>query len=56
MSTEAREAAVEFITDAARDGWLKHNIARTLPLESIAEAHELVETGGAGGRVILELA
>ena len=56
MSGEAHQAGVDDITAATQGGWLKHNIAKTLPLESIAEAHELVEAGGTGGKVVLELA
>lgn len=55
MTREAHEEAARAITDALEAGWLKHNIARVLPLERIAEAHELVESGRAGGKIVLEL-
>lgn len=56
MTDEAKRAAIEYITLAAEAGWLQHNVGATLPLESIAEAHRLVESGGARGKVILDLA
>ena len=55
MTREAHEQAIDYVNNAAADGWLLHNIARTLPLTSIAEAHELVERGGAGGKVLLTI-
>ena len=55
MPSEAHEAAAKYINTAATQGWLRHNIATSLPLESIAEAHQLVESGIAGGKVIVEL-
>lgn len=55
MTRQAHEEAAAAITAALRDGRLQHNIGRRLPLERIAEAHELVEQGRGGGKVILEL-
>jgi NADPH:quinone reductase len=55
MSRTAHEKAIEYINAAATEGWLQHNVAASLPLESIAEAHQLVESGGLGGKVIVEL-
>lgn len=49
---KARAAAE--LTDALADGSLRSVIAQRLPLERIADAHELVEAG-AGGRVVLEV-
>ncbi len=46
--------AIAGISAALSQGWLKSNVGRRLPLECIAEAHELVEAGG-GGKVVLEL-
>jgi NADPH2:quinone reductase len=34
---------------------LAHNIATRMPLDSIAEAHELVESGRAAGNVVLTI-
>jgi NADPH2:quinone reductase len=36
-------------------GRLTHNIAQRLPLDRIAEAHELVEGGRALGNVVLQI-
>ena len=55
MSRDAHDEAAEYINAAGTKGWLKHNVGRTLPLESIAEAHQLVESGLAGGKVVVEL-
>ncbi|MDA4846156.1 NADPH:quinone reductase [Hoeflea poritis] len=49
------EAAVAFIARLAGDGQLTVALARQLPLERIAEAHELVESGNAIGNVVLEI-
>jgi NADPH:quinone reductase len=54
MTHQAHEEAIAGISAALSQGWLKHNIGARLPLERIAEAHELVEAGGAG-KVVLEL-
>jgi NADPH:quinone reductase len=54
MSREAHDEAAGAISEGLREGWLKHNIGARLPLERIAEAHELVERGGAG-KVVIEL-
>ena len=55
MTRQVHQEAAAAITSALREGWLQHNIGRRLPLEPIAEAHELVEQGRGGGKVILEL-
>lgn len=55
LSAADRAAAVAQLTDWLRDGKLVHNIAARLPLESIAEAHELVESGAAGGNVVITI-
>ncbi|TMD89575.1 MAG: NADPH:quinone reductase [Chloroflexi bacterium] len=46
--------AARALTEALVDGSLRSHIAARLPLESIVDAHELVETG-AGGRVVLTI-
>jgi NADPH2:quinone reductase len=51
---EVKAHAASELTDALVDGALRLPVAVRLPLEQIAEAHELVERG-AGGRVVLEL-
>jgi NADPH2:quinone reductase len=54
MDAQAHEEAVAATLDGLERGWLRHNIAARLPLERIAEAHELVERG-AGGKVVIEI-
>ncbi len=53
MPREAHEAAARDITAALEAGWLKHNLGPVLPLEEIAAAHELLESGRAGGRKVV---
>jgi len=50
-----RAAAVELLTGWLRSGSLQHAVAVRLPLDSIAEAHELVEAGRAVGNVVLQV-
>lgn len=54
MSRAAHEEAIAGITAGLAEGWLRHNIARTFPLDDIAAAHALVEDG-APGKVVLDL-
>jgi NADPH2:quinone reductase len=51
---DRRRAETE-LTRLLAEGRLTHNIAARLPLEQIAEAHELVEQGRAVGNVVLEV-
>jgi len=53
LSAEDRRDAVEALNRAAGSGQLKHRIFAELPLDRIAEAHELVESGRAIGNVVL---
>ena len=55
MTPEAHDEAIAAIGEGLRGGWLKHNIGTRLPLDEIPEAHELVETGRGGGKVILDI-
>jgi NADPH2:quinone reductase len=50
-----RAAAIEQLTGWLRDGHLQHVVGARLPLDSIAEAHELVEAGRAAGNVVLQI-
>lgn len=50
-----RTAAVAQLTRWLEQGSLRHNIAARLPLDAIAEAHELVESGRAVGNVVVEI-
>jgi NADPH2:quinone reductase len=51
----AKDAAVRDLTTAAGSGALSIQAARVLPLARIAEAHELIESGHAAGRVLVSL-
>jgi NADPH:quinone reductase len=55
LSVADRTAALNGLTDLLKKGRLTHNIAQRLPLERIAEAHELVESGRATGNVVLQI-
>ncbi len=50
-----RAAAIAQLTSWLQAGRLQHNIAARLPLDQIAEAHELVESGRAVGNVVIEI-
>lgn len=55
LSQADRSAAIAQLTRWLEQGALQHRIAARLPLEAIAEAHELVESGRAIGKVVLEI-
>ena len=55
LSPTDRAAALDGLTALLESGALMHNIAARLPLERIAEAHELVESGKAVGNVVLSV-
>jgi len=55
LSRGERNEAVAAITGMLRDNRLKHNIALTLPLDRIVEAHEAVESGRTVGNVVLQI-
>ncbi len=50
-----RAAAIGQLTAWLDHDKLRHNIATRMPLARIAEAHELVETGGAVGNVVIDV-
>jgi len=52
---EAKRRAASDLSEMLADGWAGYPVRRVLPLDEIATAHELVETGGRGGRVLLDL-
>jgi NADPH2:quinone reductase len=56
LSAGDRARAIENLVPLLVAGRLTHNIGARLPLERIAEAHELVEHGRVVGNVILEVA
>ena len=55
MSDDDRSAVIDELTKLLEQGCLQHTIARRLPLEEIAEAHELVERGDLIGNVVLDI-
>jgi NADPH:quinone reductase len=55
LSAADRASSIAGLTDLLRQGRLVHNIAQRLPLDRIAEAHELVESGRAVGNVVLQV-
>jgi NADPH:quinone reductase len=55
LSESDRHRAVGILTDFLRRDTLQHNIAVTLPLDSIAQAHRAVESGAVTGNVILSI-
>lgn len=54
MPEAAKAAAVEDITTALAADALDHRIARTLPLDEVAAAHELIEAGDLRGSVVID--
>jgi len=55
MSDDDRSAVIGQLAGLLEQGRLQHTIARRLPLEEIAEAHELVERGDLIGNVVLDI-
>jgi NADPH:quinone reductase-like Zn-dependent oxidoreductase len=55
MPEEAKARAITDTCQLLREGVLKHRVAHVLPLGEIAQAHELIEQGGFGGCVVLEI-
>ena len=55
LDLKDRATAVELLTQWLAAGRLHHNIAKRLPLQSIAEAHKLVEQGAVAGNVVLDV-
>ncbi len=54
MSVDEDEEGIAATTKGLCEGRLKHNIAETVPLPSIADTHEMVECG-VGGKVIVTI-
>jgi NADPH2:quinone reductase len=55
LDDDVRENAITDLTMLLEGNRLNHNIAARLPLDQIAEAHDLVEKGRASGNVVLEI-
>lgn len=56
MPEQAKQAAIQDITEALRSRRLRHRIAAEFPLDDTALAHELVEKGTCRGCVIINVA
>ncbi len=48
-------AQLEQIAELFEQGKLKLNVVCVMPLEEVAKAHQLVESGHAGGKVVLKV-
>jgi len=55
LSTADRAAGIAELTDLLKHGRLIHTVARHLPLEEIAEAHDMIERGDVIGNVVLDI-
>lgn len=55
LTAEERRAAIAAINHMLDDNRLIHNVALTLPLDKIVEAHEAVESGKVMGNVVVKL-
>jgi NADPH2:quinone reductase len=55
LSGESRRRGLREIRDLLAGRTLRHTIARRLPLDRIAEAHELVEQGAVIGNVVVDV-
>jgi NADPH:quinone reductase len=55
LSAFDRQLATAFLDDCLRRDLLQHNIAARLPLASVAQAHELVESGKVIGNVVVSI-
>jgi NADPH2:quinone reductase len=56
LSTADRAVGIDELTQLLERGQLMHTVARRLPLEAIAEAHEIVERGEVMGNVVVDIA
>jgi NADPH2:quinone reductase len=55
ISDADREAGLAEVNQLIEAGKLQHTVAQRLPLERIADAHDIVERGEALGNVVLEI-
>jgi NADPH2:quinone reductase len=54
LSAAARERGVSDLTRWMEQGRVKHAVAKTMPLERAADAHELLEQGKVIGNIVLQ--
>jgi NADPH2:quinone reductase len=55
ISDSDRAAAIAELTDLLEQGRLVHTVARRLPLDDVAVAHDIVERGEVIGNVVLDI-
>lgn len=55
LDREQRTRAIDTLHRLLKKGAVRHNIAQRLPLSRIADAHDLVGEGKAGGNVVLDV-
>jgi len=55
LSSDDRAAGIAELTDLLKQAKLVHTVALRLPLEKIAEAHDIVERGEVIGNVVLDI-
>jgi NADPH2:quinone reductase len=55
ISASERQASIDELTELLQSGRLAHTIARRLPLQAIAEAHEILESGDVMGNIVLDI-
>jgi NADPH2:quinone reductase len=55
LTAQERAAAIGTITRMLEEKRLIHNVALTLPLSQIVQAHETVESGKVAGNVVLTI-
>ena len=55
MPETAKHQAIADIHAALSEGWMQHRLMATVPLAEIARANELIEQGGPGGCVVVDV-
>lgn len=55
LTDQERATALAIIAEALASGRLVHNIAKTMPLGAVVDAHEAVESGRVAGNVVLTI-
>jgi NADPH:quinone reductase len=55
LDREQRARAIDALHGLLKKGAIRHNVAQKLPLARIADAHDMVGAGTAGGNVVLTL-
>ena len=55
LDREQRASAIDTLHRLIRKGSVRHNVSHRLPLSRIADAHDMVAAGTAGGNVVLSI-